>query len=116
MTTASDLNQRIRVDVRVKADNTRGELTYTYVPWPKVPGGMLWAQVTPLRGREFFAAAQSQSEVTTRFRVRYRTGFDETMRIFWKGRYYDIKGIPIEVEGGREWIDLMTKAGPTDAR
>lgn len=116
MTTGSDLNHRIRIDVRVPTENTRGEKTYTWAPWSAVPDGKVWAQVIPLRGRDFFAAAQMQDEVTTRFRIRYRAGIDSTMRIVWKDNYYDIKGMPIEVDGGREWIDLMAKAGPQDAR
>jgi SPP1 family predicted phage head-tail adaptor len=111
VTTGSQLNQRIRLERRVSSDNSRGELTHT---WELV--AVLWAQANPLRGRDFFAAAQMQDEITTRFRIRYRTGIDSTMRIVWKGGYYDIKGQPIEVDGGREWIDLMCKAGPQDAR
>jgi SPP1 family predicted phage head-tail adaptor len=111
MTSASDLNQRVRIERRVKVDNTRGEVTYTWEPV-----GTFWAQANPLRGRDFFAAAQTQSEITTRFRIRYRTGLDETMRVVWKGALYDIKGPPIEVDGAREWIDLMCKAGPQDGR
>lgn len=110
-TVAGDLNQRIRIEQRVKSENTRGEVTYTWALFITV-----WAQVNPLRGREFFAAAQTQTEITTRFRIRYRTGIDPTMRIVWKGAFYDIKAPPIEVAGGREWIDLMAKAGPADDR
>lgn len=116
MTTAGELNQRITIEERVKTDNTRGEVAYIWTPWSGVPGGKLWAKVVPLRGREFFAAAQSQSEITTRFRIRYRTGILPSMRIVWKGAYYEIKGLPIEVDGGREWLDLMCKAGPQDGR
>lgn len=105
-TCAGDLNQRILIQQRVKGENTRGEVTYVYTPYLS-----LWAQVTPLRGREFFAAAQTQSEITTRFRIRYRAGIDETMQIVWKGVAYDIKAPPMEVAGAREWIDIMAKAG-----
>ncbi len=111
MTTASDLNQRIRLDQRVKGVNSRGEVTYTWAPLIT-----LWAQAIPLRGRDFFAAAQTQSEITTRFRIRYRTGIDETMRVVWKGVLYDIKAPPMEVDGAREWIDLLCKAGVADGR
>ncbi len=111
MTTGSQLNQRVRIERRVKTENTRGEVTYT---WELV--AEVWAQANPLRGRDFFAAAQLQDEITTRFRIRYRTGIDSTMRVVWKGGYYDIKGQPIEVDGAREWIDLMCKAGPQDSR
>lgn len=109
MTCASDLIHRIRIDMRVKIEGR--EVTYTWAPLAGLPDGKVWAEVSPLRGREFFAAAQAQSEITTRFRIRYRTGIDETMRITWRGVFYDIKAPPIEVMGGREWIDLMAKAG-----
>lgn len=110
-TVAGDLNQRIRIDQRVKSENARGEITYTWAPLITV-----YAQAVPLRGRDFFAAAQTQSEITTRFRIRYRTGIDPTMRICWKGALYQIKAPPMEVNGGREWIDLMCRAGVSDDR
>lgn len=106
MTVAGDLNQRIRIERRVKGGNSRGEVTYTWLPVVTV-----YAQASPLRGRDLFAAAQAHSEITTRFRIRYRTGVDETMRVIWKGSAYDIKSPPIEVADGREWIDLLCKAG-----
>ena len=111
MTVAGDLNQRITLQERVKTTNTRGEVVYE---WSTVM--LVWAQANPLRGREFFEAAQTQSEITTRFRIRYREGIDATMRIIWKGEYYAIKAPPIEVNGQREWIDLMCRAGPMDDR
>lgn len=111
MTAGSQLNQRIVIERRVKTENTRGEVTYTWEIFATV-----WAQANPLRGRDYFAAAQLQDEITTRFRIRYRTGIDSSMRVVWKGGYYDIKGQPIEVDGAREWIDLMCKAGPQDGR
>lgn len=115
MTVAGDLNKRIRIDMPTKIANTRGELVPGWVPWTGVPGGKLWAQKFDLRGREFFAAAQAQSEITTRWRIRYRLGITPDMRVVFGGMFYDIKGIPLEADG-RQWLDLMTKAGPTDGR
>ena len=111
MTTGSQLNQRIRIERRVKTENTRGEVTYT---WELL--AVVWAQANPLRGRDYFAAGQMQDQITTRFRIRYRPGIDSTMRVVWKSGRYDIKGQPIEVDGQREWIDLMCSAGPQDDR
>lgn len=116
MTTAGDLNQRIRIDMRVKSTDTRGAVIYTWAPWTGTTDGKVWAEANPLRGRDFFQAAQVQSEITTRFRIRYRLGIDETMRVVWKGKFYEIKAPPIEVDGGHEWIDLMCKSGPQDSR
>jgi SPP1 family predicted phage head-tail adaptor len=109
MTAAGDLNHRIRIERQVKTENTRGEVVYTWALHATV-----WAQVSPMnatRGRELVAASQVQSEITTRFRIRYREGIDETMRIIWRGVQYDIKAPPGEVQGGRTWVDLMAKAG-----
>ena len=109
MTTGSDLTHRIRIEKQVKTENSRGEVIYTWALHATV-----WAQVSPMnatRGREMVAASQVQSEITTRFRIRYRGGIDETMRIIWKGTQYDIKAPAGEVQGARTWIDLMAKAG-----
>ena len=36
----------------------------------------MWAAIDPISGREFYAAEQSQSEVSHKIRCRYRTGLD----------------------------------------
>lgn len=108
---AGELNQRIRIEQRVKGGNTRGETVWTWGPLVTI-----WAKVTPLRGREFFAASQMQEEATTKFRIRYRTGLDATMRVIWKGEPYDIKAPPMEVDGQRTWVELLCKKGVGDAR
>jgi SPP1 family predicted phage head-tail adaptor len=109
---AGDLNQRIRIEQRVKSDNTKGEIAKGV--WATLAD--VWANARPLRGREFFAAAQMQAELTTKFTIRYRTDVDETMRVIWKGEPYEIAAPPIEVGGGHEWIELMCKKGIGDGR
>lgn len=114
MTKAGNLIHRIRIERRVKGENSRGEVTHT---WQTVV--TLHAEKNPLRGREFFQAAQVQSEITTRWRIRWRRGIDETMRVVelsGQAMLYDIKAPPIEVGGQRDWLDLMCKAGVADGR
>lgn len=114
MTKAGNLIHRIRIERRVKGENTRGEVTYSWAPVIT-----LHAEKNPLRGREFFQAAQVQSEITTRWRIRWRLGIDETMRVVelsGQRMLYDIKAPPIEVGGQRHWMDLMCSAGPQDGR
>lgn len=114
MTRAGNLIHRVRIDRRVKGQNTRGEVTYTWTPVVTVR-----AEKNPLRGREFFEAAQVQSEITTRWRIHWREGIDETMRlveITGQKKAYAIKAPPIEVNGQRIWLDLMCTAGPQDGR
>lgn len=114
MTKAGNLIHRVQIQRRVKGENTRGEVTYT---WAKVVN--LRAEKNPLRGREFFQAAQIQSEITTRWRIHWRNDIDETMRVVeltGQKMAYDIKAPPIEVGGQRDWLDLMCQAGPQDDR
>lgn len=113
MTTASDLNQRIAVQMLAPIEDTRGEKTRVWVPWDRTKNGIVYMQSNPLRTREFFAAAQAQSEITTRFRGRYNVCryIDSTMRLIWRGKIYEIVGPPSEFEGGHEWIDFLAKAG-----
>jgi SPP1 family predicted phage head-tail adaptor len=53
----------------------------------------VWAAVEPLSGRELFAAQQFESEVTTRVRIRYRSGITAAMRVVFESRNYNIRYI-----------------------
>ena len=66
----------------------------------------VWADVIDLRGRELLAAQQSNSMITTKFRIRYRSDIDGRWRIGWKGKQYEIVGTPIEV-GRNETLEIM---------
>lgn len=53
----------------------------------------VWAKVTSLHGREYFAAAAVKAENTVKFIIRYTDGLDTTMRIVFKNKYYNITSI-----------------------
>ena len=53
----------------------------------------LWAAITNLNGREYFAAAAVQAENTVKFTIRYTDEIDTTMRIIFKGKQYNITSI-----------------------
>lgn len=67
-----------------------------------------WAAIDPISGREFYAAEQSQSEVTHKVRLRYRPGLTTAMRISWEGRLLKILSI-IDWEERHESLLLMCK-------
>ncbi len=50
----------------------------------------LWAKVTNLHGKEYFEAAAIQKEKTVKFIFRTVKGIDETMKIDFGGKLYDI--------------------------
>jgi SPP1 family predicted phage head-tail adaptor len=108
---AGDLRERIVIQSKSIARNSIGEEVVT---WPDFL--TLWAQAEPLRGREFFAAAQMQSSVEVRFRIRYRSDITvDTHRVLWRAVTYDIRSI-IDADARRVVLELMCASGVHDAR
>lgn len=54
---------------------------------------VVWASVSNLSGKEYFAAAAVQKEKIVKFMVRAISGIDETMRIDFQGKPYSITSI-----------------------
>lgn len=67
-----------------------------------------WASVQPISGKEFYAAQQSQSEVTHKIRCRYFFGATPKMRILLNGRKFKIISILDFNERHEEFI-IMAK-------
>ena len=68
-----------------------------------------WAAVDPLSGREFFAAEQSQSEVTHRVLLRYMAGIETEMRIrYGKKRILEIVSVR-DVNERHEYLQLLCR-------
>lgn len=59
--------------------------------WQEVKSA--WAAIKTMQGREYFAAASTQNENTTRFVIRYTTGIKPNMRIIYKESIYDIQSV-----------------------
>lgn len=68
----------------------------------------LWAAIDPLSGREFYAAEQSQSEVSHKIRCRYRGGLTTAMRIKYGSRKFKIISI-IDWEERHESLLILCK-------
>lgn len=107
---AGDLDQRVTLQQRDSSLNTLGQASDT---WTNV--AEVWAKVEPLRGREFFAAGQMQSEATTRITIRYRAGVTERNRVVWRGQPYDISAV-IEPDGQKQMLEMICAAGVRDGR
>lgn len=107
---AGQYDQRITLQTRDSGVDARGQVLTTWSDTLTV-----WAQAEPLRGREFFAAGQAQSQVEVRFRIRWREGIVSTMRVLWRSQPYDIVSV-IEPKAGREYLELMCSTGARDGR
>lgn len=108
------LDQRITLQARVKSRDALGTDDYTFANLPSRP--VAWARARPLRGKELFAAGEMRGQITTEFTIRYRSDLDEKMRVVWRGKPYDIASPPIDVEGAREWTQLLCITGVRDGR
>ena len=89
---AGELRHRVRIEQRSAAQDAAGGLPDS---WDLV--AEVWASVEPLVGREFFASAERQGRVSTRFRLRHLDDITPAMRIVWAwrgtSRVYDIEGV-----------------------
>lgn len=87
---------------------TRNSIGEEVVTWIDV--ATVWARVEPIRGREFFAAAQMQDATDHRVTIRYRTGVVREMRVVWGSLTLDIVSV-IDVNARKENIELMCISG-----
>lgn len=105
---AGSLDERVTLQQPVTVRDSYGQETVT---WQAV--ATVWAGVQALRGREYFAAAAVQRELTVKVRLRYRADVVSTWRLVHRGTAYNIEAvIPV---GRREWLELMCNARPNDA-
>lgn len=75
----------------------------------------VWAEAQPMRGREYFAAGQAQSQVDVRFRINFRTDVLPTHQVMWRAQPYDVVSV-IDVDGKRQHLELMCATGARDGR
>ncbi|MFZ3172073.1 MAG: phage head closure protein [Carboxydocellales bacterium] len=100
---AGELNRRITIQQPVETPDSEGVTTTTWGTFTTA-----WAAVEPLSGREFFNAQQFNSELTTRFRIRYQSGITTKMRVLFEARVFDILSV-IPLKSAKKEIHLMTK-------
>lgn len=104
---SGDLRHRVELQAQVSTQDAQtGAMT---VAWTTV--ARPWADIAPVSGREFIAAAAEQSEVRGRITIRYRGSVDATMRIVHRGRYYNIQAVLPDAESGIEHLTLMVGEG-----
>ena len=100
---------------RSDTQSAPGQVEFDYVEFARVR-----AKITPLSGREFFAAQQVQSEASVRISIRWRKDVDETCRIRHETDHsvspalydeYDIVGPPLadDKTGRRELMMMCSK-------
>jgi len=109
MINAGRLRHRITLERRADIQAPTGEVAPNYETL-----AVVWGSIRPMNGREFFAAQQIQSDVTTKITVRYKRGIDSTVRIRARSALgqqeddlYDIASVIQDAHSGRAEITFM---------
>lgn len=98
---AGKLRHRITIQRCVISQDSAGNIGST---WEDV--AEVWAAVEPLSAREFIAAQATLSKVVARITIRYRDDVRADMRIVHGGDIYNIEGVLLDNDSGREYITL----------
>lgn len=110
MLAAGKLDQRLTFQSPSSSVDSHGQRVETWTDFVTV-----WGSAQPIRGREFFAAGQMQSEASVRFVIRWRSGITGTMRVLWRGVPHAIVAEPMDVDGQRVSLEVMAAAGIRDS-
>ncbi len=101
---AGRMRHRLKLLSRsVTRDSIGGEV----ITW--VEQDEVFAEAVPIEGREYFSALRVDSEVTVRFRIRYRTDVTSAWRVEWRQQQYDVIDVIDERALGRD-VSLMCKS------
>lgn len=63
----------------------------------------LWAESRFLRGKNFYAARAANIKTDVEWKIRYRTDIDESMRIKYDGKFYEIEGM-LPLDNNRSYL------------
>lgn len=82
-------NLRVKIQIQKKVEQTG--------PFPPLDDYedymKLWSEPRFLRGRNFYTARAANIKTDVEFVIRYREDLDETMRVVYKGKNYEIEGV-----------------------
>lgn len=101
---AGVLDQRITIQQKITTRDLVGGEVNNWTTWATV-----WAAVIPIRGSEYVAHRQAQSDITTKFRIRYRPWLTTAMRIIHGSQVFDIREV-IDPNSRHEYLELMCVA------
>jgi len=102
------MDQRVTLLEKVA---TRDALGGEVIVW--TDRGDVWAEVTPLSGREYFAAQQVNPEYSTRFRIYFDAAptLTNAWRLEWRETQYDIIDV-LDLQAQMRTLEIMTRTAP----
>ena len=105
------MRERVTPQYKSVTRNSIGEEVVTWADLvTSTSDHAIWAEVTPLRGREFFAANSEQYACDVRIRIRYLAALHRDHRLLWRGEPYDITQI-IDLGAMKNGMEILAVAG-----
>lgn len=107
---AGQLNRRITIQQRTSAQDAAGQPVLTWVDVATV-----WANIAGDNGlRTIHVAGDIPLSVKRySFRIRFREGLNEAMRVLYDGTPFDIRAVRMDY-AGRQWTDLVCEEGASN--
>lgn len=109
-TTPSKMKERITFQSFTRISDGGGGWTETWSNIATHP--TVWAQLVAKAGKEAMVADRLVATAVTLFHIRNRDDLDETMRILWRGRAYNIRGIRFEGHA-EQYLTIEAERGVT---
>jgi SPP1 family predicted phage head-tail adaptor len=101
---------RLRHRVHLQSKTvTRDAFGGETIAWASKTPSPIWAEISPLSAREYFAAQQERSQVTHKIIIRYFSGLQTAWRVLWGSRQFDIVSVINPEERNKEMILLCTE-------
>lgn len=102
---------RLRHSVRLERqqhtqDANTGEVIVTWVLVKNI-----WIAIEPLSAREFIASQAMQGEVKGKIIMRSRQDIDETYRIVYRNKIYNLYPPLTDLNSGLEYITVLYSSG-----
>lgn len=82
------LRYRIVIEESIASRDSFGAEVSEWIQFAKV-----WANVSPISGREFVTFKQINAEISTKITLRYLAGVNTEMRVLFKDRIFEINSI-----------------------
>jgi SPP1 family predicted phage head-tail adaptor len=99
---SAKMDNKVTIFSRVETQNEYGELILTDSMKASV-----WANVVPIGGKETWMAQQIVPEAKFKMLIRYRDDLDETDKVLFQGKEYDIAYIA--QIGRKEGLEVVVK-------
>jgi SPP1 family predicted phage head-tail adaptor len=98
------MRHRITIEQKTKVSDGAGGYTESWVPFVTVS-----SSIDPVSGKEYYEAQQTQSSVSHKIRIRYKSGVLPSMRINFKGRIFAIESVINWEERNRDMMLMCSE-------